>query len=245
MVRKTDSEVVIASQDVVGLYPNLDINHSAKICSWAIQKSEIKYQGVDYLWAAKYIAMSLSPTEIEADGLADIIPVRKFKPGTRPGITSKEAQDKKKDSLAEMRTSKWQFKKMRFNEAEERGLLAKVVEILVRTTFKHHLYQFEGQFYIQGKGGSIGLRLTGVVATLVMNFWGDEFDKLMRRNSIVTYLNRIYVDDQNLMLKALETGTKWTGDKMEWKEEWQRQDEEANEETDKRSEKWPTQSCLS
>ena len=163
------------------------------------------------------------------------ITVRKFKPGTRPGITSKEAQDKKRDSLEEMRTSKWQFKKTRFSETEERRLLAKVIEILVRTTFKHHVYQFEGHFYIQRRGGSIGLRLTGVVATLVMNYWGDEFDKLLRRNNIETYLNKIYVDDQDLMLKALKTGTKWTGDKMEWKEEWQHQDEELNEETDKRT----------
>ena len=56
--------------------------------------------------------------------------------------------------------------------------MGKVIEIAVKTTFKNHLYQFKGKTYIQTKGGSIRLRLTGVVAKLVMNYWNKKLKEL-------------------------------------------------------------------
>ena len=124
---------------------------------------------------------------------------------------------------------------MEFTEDEKRMLLAKVIEIAIKTTFKNHLYQFEGQSYIQAKGGSIGLRLTGVVAKLVMNRWNTRFKELAIQNEITIYLNKTYVDDQNLLMEALEMGKRWTGEKMEWRSDWEKEDKEANEKDDKRT----------
>ncbi len=53
----------------------------------------------------------------------------------------------------------------------KRAILAKVVEIAVRETMRNHIYKFANVVYKQGKGGSIGLRATGVVAQIVVNSW--------------------------------------------------------------------------
>ena len=42
-------------------------------------------------------------------------------------------------------------------DKEKRRVVAKVVEIGIRTTFRNHLYQWGGEFYVQREGGPIGL----------------------------------------------------------------------------------------
>ena len=225
-IEKDGRMVIVASQDVDGLYPNLDIADSAVICGEAVRDTKLKIEGVDYVWAGKYIALTCSPQEIDRCGLTDIVPIRRHKKGTRPGITGEKEEEKE---------TKWRFKRMDFTEGEKRMLLAKVIEISIKTTFKNHLYQFEGRSYIQAKGGSIGLRLTGVVAKLVMNRWNVRFKELAIQNEITIYLNKTYVDDQNLLLEALDMGRRWTGDKIEWRAEWEKEDNESVEKDDKRT----------
>ena len=43
------------------------------------------------------------------------------------------------------------------------------MEISVIDIMKNHMFIFDGQAYLQTKGGAIGLRLTGIVATVVMD----------------------------------------------------------------------------
>ena len=38
----------------------------------------------------------------------------------------------------------------------------------------NHIYMFDGQAYLQTKGGAIGLRLTGLVARVVMDRWAGK-----------------------------------------------------------------------
>ena len=97
------------------------------------------------------------------------------------------------------------------------------------------MYQFEGKMRIQSEGGPIGLRLTGVVARLVMKFWEKKFLELVKENLITIYLLAWYVDDVNLLVKALEMGWRWTGQKLEWKEEWRNEDLESNMMSDVRT----------
>ena len=153
----------------------MDIIMSSVLCGKAIKNTKIKFEGVDYLWAAKYIAMSCSQDEIDRCGLHRIVPRRKSKKGTRPTIVGVDIEEK---------VSKWKFLKTTFTEDEKKELLAKVVEVAVKTTFRNHLYQFEGKMFIQAEGGSIGLRLTGVVAKIVMNHWMEEFKKLAIVNDL-------------------------------------------------------------
>ena len=124
---------------------------------------------------------------------------------------------KKKEGKEEEEASKWVFDRTAFTEEEKRKLLGKVVEIAVRTTFRNHLYQFEGKFRIQAEGGAIGLRLTGIVARIVMDYWATKFREMARENNITLYLMKKYVDDVNVLMEALGCGIRWNGEKMEWK----------------------------
>ena len=49
--------------------------------------------------------------------------------------------------------------------------MEKVLEVAVRATFKNHIYTYGNQLYRKRKGGAIGLRLTGIVARIVMDGW--------------------------------------------------------------------------
>ena len=110
-----------------------------------------------------------------------------------------------------------------------------MVKVAVKTTFRNHLYQFEGKSYIQAKGGSIGLRLTGVVAKLVMGYWGRKFKEKAIENKLTIYLNKVYVDDVNLLMEAIERGWRWNGEKLEWSKKWKEEDEQLGEKDDKRT----------
>ena len=44
-----------------------------------------------------------------------------------------------------------------------------VLEILVTMTFSNHIYTYRNEFYKQLRGVVIGLRLTGIVARIVMD----------------------------------------------------------------------------
>ena len=67
--------------------------------------------------------------------------------------------------------SKWREVSRELSKREKRKLLGKVVEIGVMILMRNHVYQFEGKNRVQREGGSIGLKLTGVVAKLRMIRW--------------------------------------------------------------------------
>ena len=48
-------------------------------------------------------------------------------------------------------------------------------------------------------------------------------------------MNKMYVDDVNMVMESLALGTRWTGSKMEWREEWEEEEKIDNEKDDKRS----------
>ena len=115
--------------------------------------------------------------------------------------------------------------------------MSKVIEIGIRTTFRNHVYQWGGEFYVQREGGPIGLKLTGVVAKLRMIRWMGKFNNLVRENKIKSYMNIVFVDDQSWAGRAIRRGTRWDREakEMRWKLEWEREDREGEEPDDKRT----------
>ena len=66
--------------------------------------------------------------------------------------------------------SKWsQTDPDSLNYWEKRKLFSKMMKIAVLNVFRNHMYQFGGVTYRQLKGAPIGLRLTSVVARIVMD----------------------------------------------------------------------------
>ena len=149
------------------------------------------FMGIDYDWAVKYIAMNLTKDEAALSRIGHLLPVRKYKRGARPGIVSMEEEEK---------GSKWILRQRQLTEMEKRQILAEVIYHGVKTVFKNHVYQFEGQIRIQRRGGAIGGELTQVVARVVMDKWMEMFKEKMLQNNTKIYLGKKYVDDVNITL---------------------------------------------
>ena len=221
-----NTKITVASQDVEALYPALDIEETARICAERVQNSTLEFNGVDYVWALKYIAMNLTKEEAPRSKLWRLLPVRRSKTGRRPGINSMEEEEK---------NTKWAFRRLEFSEEEKRQILGEVIYHAVKTVFKNNLYQFQGEVRIQSKGGSIGGELTQIAARIVMDKWMKMFRDKMQENNVPLFLAKKYVDDIDLVLETLRAGTRWNGFSLEWRKEWEDQDILENEDDDVRT----------
>ena len=147
---------MIGSMDVEALYPSIQINRSAKLVGEIVRESGVKIENVDYQTAATYIASNSSRTDISKWGMEKIIPKRRHKKGTRPGPTTGELHKRRRyDSNGEEKESesKWVAVRKELSEKEKRQMVAKVIEIGIRTTFRNHIYQWGGDFTHRGRAG--------------------------------------------------------------------------------------------
>ena len=65
----------------------------------------------------------------------------------------------------------------------------------VLAIFKTHTYRFGSKFYLQAKGGPIGLRSTCCVARLVMMWWDDKLVEALEKAGIKLISGVRYMDD--------------------------------------------------
>ena len=87
-------------------------------------------------------------------------------------ITIGKRLDMEEAEATDVKT-KWKPTEREYSTKEKRKIVAKVLETAIRTTFKNHIYAFKNKTYQQVSGGAIGLRLTGVVARILMDEWAD------------------------------------------------------------------------
>ena len=71
---KAKEKVIVASMDVVGLYPNLNIARSAEEVGREVEGTSLKFMNVDYHLAGRFIASNMSQEAVERDGLGKIVP---------------------------------------------------------------------------------------------------------------------------------------------------------------------------
>ena len=69
---------------------------------------------------------------------------------------------------------------------EKRLVIAKVLKTSILAMFKTHTYSFGGKYYLQVKGGPIGLRSTCCIARLVMLWWDDMLMVALMKLNIKT-----------------------------------------------------------
>ena len=121
------------------------------------------------------------------------------------------------------------------SEYQKRFILAKVVKVAVRSVFANHVYRFMGVIYLQLEGGPIGLRLTSIVARVVMDHWASMFLTSLQDSGIKVWAMIKYVDDVNIVLDILEAGWRWSGGCLEWRDEWLTADMESGQSQEERS----------
>ena len=156
-IDKLADEIVILSQDVEGLYPELQKADVIRIIGRLVEESEIKFENVNYKVLGKYLAIHLSPEVIRENNLKSVIP-KKVKTGNRKAGIAFLDTDKDKDG-----EDKWDWKGKRMNPTiiQKKKMVARAMEVAVETIMENHLYQFDGRVYRQKDGGPIGLEITG------------------------------------------------------------------------------------
>ena len=95
--------------------------------------------------ASVYIAMHLTPDEVQRSPLRRVLPRRSPKGGMRPGVS---ANPKKIEN--------WIFPEDGMSEHEERLIVATTTQIGVLVSMNTHQYSFNGQTYLQQSGVPIG-----------------------------------------------------------------------------------------
>ena len=63
-----------------------------------------------------------------------------------------------------------------------------MLEVAIKATFKNHVYVYRNYLYRQRKGGAIGLRLTEIVARIVMDRWARLFRKALKEAGVEEHL---------------------------------------------------------
>ena len=230
LVENGHTDIMVGSLDVKALYPSLDIKQSAMIVEQFILNSKVEVNGINTRAAQVYLASNLSESEIKEEGLQKLIPQRTKKKGMRPGPTTQELRDKAPNPDKPTTTpqpSKWKATTSAGNKLTDRDtriLFAKVIKVAMRTVFHHHMYQFAGVTYRQARGGPIGLRLTSLVARLVMDHWASLYLTKMTDSGVKVHMFAKYVDDVNVVNEMLQLGSRWRNDGVEWSEEWRQED---------------------
>ena len=233
----------------------MDQEEAADMVANLVLRSRTKVKGVDYRAAQVYLASNLDCDQIKAEGLKGLLPGRLHKYGRRPGPTTDElgrkskatwgvkspahhsttpqvSQDGTQENSGEgLGTTKWRASNPERDLTKDqlRYLLAKVLKVAILSVFRNHMYMFMGIVYIQLAGGPIGLRLTSMVARVVMDHWAAMFLCALQDSGIKIWAMMKYVDDVNVVLDIVVPGWRWMEGSMQWNENWMLDDEESEE----------------
>ena len=130
-------KIQVVGSDEAALYPSLEAIEVARIVYNAVMESEVKFSGVNFTEAARMIALTSSEQECRLGQLRRVLPVRRSKNGTRPGITGE-------DPLSSETESQYQWR----NGLTKKMLTAQVMQKSVLAIFQTHTYSFGPKFYL-------------------------------------------------------------------------------------------------
>ena len=125
---------------------------------------------VDYETALRYLVVVGGKNHVDEIGLGKISP--KWL-GKRQDLITVGG-----DSIGE--NDKWSKLKRELTGAEKKQVLAHVVEAAVLVCMGSHVYSFDGDLFIQCKGGPIRMRFTASLANVVMKYWDIKWIELLK-----------------------------------------------------------------
>ena len=113
---RQEQEIVVVGSDIVSLFPSITAEQGGKLCREAMLETEIKFEGVNFIEIAIYIALNYSSHyKIPAD-VRDLIPQRKKARGQRPGVTGSAAASESPT----INGGQWRFFRTKFSDAEKK-----------------------------------------------------------------------------------------------------------------------------
>ena len=190
--------------DIEALYPSLDPTRTGEAIRLETIRSEVKWVGVDWAEALKYLKINLTPYKAKQLEVEHLLPERKFSKGPSPGITSENALSADREH-----EDRW-VQKIRVDmltDTEKARIMGCCIEIAVVVLFTKHCYKFGAHTYLQIGGGPTGLSSTGSSADVRVTAWATKLMEIFKMNNITEEELFAYVDDLRLALEALLEGT--------------------------------------
>ena len=209
----------IVGNDVEALYPSLLDIESARITRQAVLMADLQIDNFDYELGLKYLLVTGGKSHLEEIGLGKVAP-RWL--GSRQDLLTVGGE-----SMEE--PEKWSKLKRELTSGEKKQVLARVVEAAVLICMSTHVYSFNGNLYIQCKGGPIGMRFTASLASVIMKFWDLKWIELLKRENVVYDLYLRYVDDCRLFLPVFNKGWLWKDNRLMYSAEQHVIDNESDE----------------
>ena len=107
---------------------------------------------------------------------------------------------------------------------EKKVAVAEMVRIGVICMMNTHTFLWDGRWFLQRKGGPIGLRGTCAVARVVMLWWDGQLENILANNNIRLEEGARYMDDIRLLLNSIKEGWRRDGEGMEkgWRRDGER-----------------------
>ena len=194
----------------------------AEIVYNVMMETEVKIDNIEWLEACNYIALTSTEQVCRLSPLKRVFPRRTKVNGTRPGITGEDPLSKDTGSL-----DQWEFKNLGSNgmiEVEKKLVLAKVMKTAVLAIFKTHTYSFGTKFYLQSRGGLIGLRSTCCIERLVMIWWDDKLVEAVEKAGIKLVSGARYMDDIRIWCHAIRLGWRMVNGMLMFRSKWREEE---------------------
>ena len=124
--------MVAIGSDVVSMYPNLDVDLVVEMIGEEVKRSGVKWTNVDWLEAARYLALNWTEAECRSSPLKRILPYRRKNRTTHSGVTGAGPMGKERGDQEQ-----WVFPPVTLSEGDKRELLASVIRVATQTMFKN------------------------------------------------------------------------------------------------------------
>ena len=85
--------------------------------------------------------------------------------------------------------SPWSLESL--DKEQKRLITGSLIYQLVKQTFTTHVYMWEGEIYLQVKGAPIGLRASGIVVWILMDWWARRFKELANKATAKHEINPV------------------------------------------------------
>ena len=187
---------VIFGMDAKALFPSLRIDSCMRAVKDLIKNSDITEKNLNWWELQKYIAVFYDEETIEAEGLLSVIPKRAKKPRRPLTINCLSNDASKYDD------EKWVRAPDTPTLEQKKTIFAMAVAYGCKMVITNHVYTVGDEFFLQSRGGPIGLELTGILARVVMMDWDRRYLKAVSDAGIVMMMLGWYVDDINQIVKC-------------------------------------------
>ena len=156
--------------------------------------------GLDVKELTLFLRKNMSTQGIRNSTFEKCIPIKLKKP--------------KRKVKGESQEDLWKFSDHNPTSSQIKSMWAEAVAILVRMAMNNHIFIFGNEIRIQSGDGSIGVRLTGILAELIMLIWCKLLKNKLSNAGIVNELLSRFVDDITMVQEIIPEGMRLQDDKL-------------------------------